>query len=130
MRLSSASASVEAMLSSSVMASLPGQPSRSSALGPWKEHVPRIREVRRQLWAMAREHGAELVVAHPGEAGWRVDLGREVLGVEPVALEAPRRHQDEDAEGRVREAEARRRAVLAAALDERADQEVDLVDRA
>ncbi len=45
----------------------------------------------------------------PVHAERRVDLGPEVDGEEPVALQAPRRHQDEDAERGVGEAEAGRR---------------------
>lgn len=46
-----------------------------------------------------------------------------VAGEEPVAVEPPARHQDEDAEGRVAEAEP-----SGSPLGEHADHEVDLLD--
>ena len=59
----------------------------------------------------------------PVEALGRVDLGRVVVGEEAVALQPPRRHQDEDPEGGVAEAEAGRQR-----LGEQPDLEVDAVD--
>ena len=47
------------------------------------------------------------LLVDPVQAERRVDLGPEVHGQETVALQPPRRHQDEDAERGVAEAEAR-----------------------
>src|SRR5262245_66154246 len=80
--------------------------------------------MRPQLWCVPLQHGAHAVILHPCEARRRIDLRREVGGVEAVALEAARRHQDEDAERGVGESETRRRR-----LAMQADQEIDLLDR-
>ena len=59
-----------------------------------------------QLRIVALQHGQHRVLLDVVEAELRVDLRAVVVGEEPIALQAPRRHQDEDAERRVAEAEA------------------------
>ena len=54
---------------------------------------------------MAQDHAGHAVVGDPVHAERRIDLGPEIDGEEAVALQPARRHQDEDAEGRVGEAE-------------------------
>ena len=77
---------------------------------------------------MARENRTQAVVGDPLEAGGRVDLGREVGGVEAVAAQPSRRHEDEYAEDSIGEPKAGRRSGLRPGLAQRADQEIDVLD--
>src|SRR4029450_6060722 len=94
-----------------------------------REVVPRLETVadaierRPEPREVPQQHGHQAVVVHPVDAGRRVDVGGEVLGDEAVALQPPRRHQDEDPEGGVAEAEAGRRG-----LAEQADHQVETID--
>ncbi len=57
---------------------------------------------------MPQQHRFHAVVTNPIQAEVGVDFGPIVVGKEAIALEPPRCHQDEDAEGGVAEAEALR----------------------
>ena len=72
---------------------------------------------------MTQQHLAHAVFLNPGDAGRRVDFRRIVVGEEAIALDAPARHDDEDAKRRVGDGKARRLG-----LGERAGQEVDALD--
>ena len=72
---------------------------------------------------MAQDQAGHAIVGDPVDAERRIDLGPEIHGQEAVALQPPRGHQDEDAEGRIAEAEAGRRR-----LGHQPDDRIDLVD--
>ena len=77
-----------------------------------------------------QQHRQHRVVLDPIQPDLRVDLRRVVVGVEAIALQAARRHQDEDAERRVAEAEAFRQR-LAHQPDQQIDRfEIVVVDAA
>jgi hypothetical protein len=61
-----------------------------------------------ELREVPEQHGSHRVFLDPVDPGLRVDLGAVVAREEPIALQAPRGHEDEDAEGGVAEAEAPR----------------------
>ena len=71
-------------------------------------------------WEVAKQDAGHVVVRDPVEPFLRVNLGREVGGEEPVAVEPARGHQREDAEGGIAEAEPFREI-----LGEDADAEID-----
>ena len=62
-----------------------------------------------QLRAVPEQHAVQLLRSIQSMPERRVDLGPEVDGEEPVALQPPGRHQQEDPERGVAEPEARRR---------------------
>ena len=70
-----------------------------------------------------QQHVAHARLVDPVEPGLRVRLRVVVAREEAVALQPPRRHQDEDAEGRVAEAESLRQR-----LGVEPDHQVDLLD--
>ena len=78
--------------------------SRRRAL-PRRERVRDALERRLELGEVPQQQRPHRVVLDPVEALLRVDLGPEVVGEEAVRLEPPRRHQDEDPERGVAEAE-------------------------
>src|SRR5262249_17901098 len=79
--------------------------------------------MRPQLRHVPLEYRTQIIVLYPCEAGRRIDLRSEIVGEEAIALEPPRCHQDEDAEGRIGKAEPGRRL-----LAMHADQEIDVLD--
>jgi len=75
-----------------------------------------------QLGEVPQQHRRHGVALDPVDPRLGVDRGRIVAGEQPVALQAPRRHQNEHAERRVAEPEALRRL-----LGVHAHHQVDLV---
>src|SRR5205807_9744685 len=72
---------------------------------PRSEGILDALERRLERRKVAEQHGSHRVVLDPVDAFLRVHLGPVVTREEAVALEAPRGHQDEDAERGVAEAE-------------------------
>src|SRR5215510_14996798 len=92
-------------------------------LVPRREGVVDAFERHRQLRHVPLQHGLHGIVVDPVHAELGVDLGAKVVGEEPVALEAPRGHQDEDAEDGIAEPES-----VGEVLRQGSDQEIDAVD--
>ena len=90
---------------------------------PRREGVLDAPQRRRQLRIVPEQHVAHARPVDPVEPRLRVGLRVVVAGEEAVALQPPRRHQDEDAESRVAEAEALRQR-----LGIEPDHQVDLLD--
>src|SRR5262245_27144127 len=105
-RSSLASSQMVAGSSTWTRSTMPGTRSRrgmasNASPRPGEEDGAYITKVPGELWQMARQDSSERVVGDPGESGWRVDFGREVIGIEAIALEPSRCHQDKDAKGSV-----------------------------
>src|SRR5208283_2248199 len=75
---------------------------------PRGERARRAGQDAGQVWAVAEDDAGHAVVGDPVHAERRVDLRAEVDGEEAVALQPPRGHQDEYAEGGVGEPETLR----------------------
>src|SRR5262249_2728586 len=91
----------------------------------WRKGVAGARQRRGKLRTVAQEDAGHAVVGNPVDAQRRVDLGPEINGQEPIALEAPRSHQQEYAKGGITEAETHRHG-----LGKQADHGVDHVELA
>ena len=91
---------------------------------PRRERVAHAAQRGRQVRVVPGQHRRHVVVVDPAHPLGGVDGGREVGGEEPVALQPPRRHQDEDPERGVAEPEPGRRR-----LGVQAHREVDVLDR-
>ena len=72
--------------------------SLGSDLPPRMEGVRNPHERRRERRMVPQQYRQHRVVLDPIQPDLRVDLRRVVVGVEAIALQAARRHQDEDAE--------------------------------
>src|SRR5262245_14699111 len=72
---------------------------------PGLERVVHALHCRRQGRKVPGDHVHHRGFLDPLDAVLGIDLGAIVPGEEPVALQAPRRHQDEEAEGGLAEAE-------------------------
>ena len=94
---------------------------------PGRESAATLRKQRGQFRTVPLDDALHAVVGHPVHAERRVDLGPEVDVEEAIALQPPRGHQDENAEGGVAEAKAFRRR-FAEQSDHRVDQIDVLVD--
>ena len=81
-----------------------GHVARARAL-PRRERVRNTLERRLELGEVPQEQRPHRVVLDPVDPLLRVHLGPEVVREEAVRLEPPRRHEDEDSEGGVAEAE-------------------------
>src|SRR5690348_18478374 len=97
--------------------------SRDLDAAEWRKRGCRARQNGGKLWAVPQDDAGHPVLVDPIEPERRIDFRAIVDREEAIALQPPRRHEDEDTERGVAEAEAFRRR-----LRMQANHRVDVLD--